>query len=150
MWNIPQLLKKNKPKNTRTGSMLRSDRILTLLTINCLPTIWRPLCIWKSRQLLHTFPYLLICKHIRSSIAINEVAQILEAKHTFYSEGKGKRKRKNEAYWNVEVRSIAVILWDHCSSLFQEVNKIIKIIDLYVIISLSNVQDKMSLCSISC
>jgi len=46
---------------------------------------------------------LLICKHISSSVAINEAAHILKGEHIFHSKGKGKRgeKRKLIETWKI-------------------------------------------------
>lgn len=45
---------------------------------------------------MHTFPYLLICKHISSPVAINEAAHILKDEHIFHSKGKGKKEKKGK------------------------------------------------------
>lgn len=64
----------------------------------------------KRRQFLHAFLYFPICKHISSSVAINE-AHILKVEHLSFElsfKRKGKRGEKRNGYGNIEYSSIAV------------------------------------------
>lgn len=52
---------------------------------------------------MHTFPYLLVCKHISSSVAINDAAHVLKDEHIFHSKGKekGEKKEKVIETWKI-------------------------------------------------